>query len=152
MVLSTHVTARFGTNSNFLRGLTNHDDEDAATVNTTRLGLACDAAQAAFPVYGGQTYDDTNEAHIAAGVQGVIAYLRMWSTKQGASTGELTAFRDALKDIARIGPRKRANPLTTSVLTPSVPDTTAGTVRPRFDSEQFDDIRPNPPQGNPGTT
>ena len=151
MALSTHVTDRFGTNGAFLRGLTNHDDEDASTVNTTRLGLACDAASAAFPIYAGQNYDDTDEGHIAAAVQGVIAYLRMWSSKQGAASDELESFREVLRSIARIGPRKRVDPLTTSVLTPSTPDTTSGSVRPRFDPEQFDGVTPNPPTGDPGT-
>ena len=50
MALVTHVTDRYGTNSQFLRTLTNHDDEDATTVNTTRLGLACDDAEADFIV------------------------------------------------------------------------------------------------------
>lgn len=152
MALSTHVTDRFGTNSAFLRGLTNHDDEDASTVNATRLGLACDDAEGDFPVYAGQAYDDTNAAHIRAGVQGAIAYLRAYSSKQGAAEGEIDAFRESLKAIARIGPRKRVDPQSKSVYTPSTPDTTAGDVRPRFDPEQFEGIRPNAPEGEPGTT
>jgi len=152
MALSTHVTARFGTNGDFLRQLTNHDAEAAATVNTTRLGLACDAASAQFPIYAQVNYDDTNQQHVEVAVMGVIAFLRQWSTKQGSASGEVDAYRQALKDIARISARKRVDPQTTSVLTPSDPDTTAGNVRPRFDPEQFEDVRPNPPLGDSGRT
>lgn len=152
MALSTHVTDRFGANSEFLRTLTNHDDKDASTVNTTRLGKAADAAEGQFPVYAQVAYDDTNQAHIEAGVLGTIAYLRMWSSKQGAADGAMTQFRDALKSIARISSRKRVTPRTKSVLTPSTPDTSAGDVRPAFDSEQFDGVMPDPPLGDPGTT
>ena len=111
MALSTHVTDRFGTNAGFLRTLTNHDDPDAATVNTTRLGKAADAASGQFPVYAGVAYDDTDQAHIEAGVEGTIAYLRMWSSKQGPASGALDTFRDELRAIAKVSSRKRITPV-----------------------------------------
>jgi len=150
MALETHVTDRFGSTSPFLRGLTNHDDPDASTVNSTRLGLAADAAEGQFPVYAQVTYDDTNQRHIEAGVTGVIAYLKAWSTGN-VEPPEMVQFRTALEAIARISSRKRVDPVTTSVYTPSTPDTSRGAVRPRFDPEQFDGVRPSPPHGDPGT-
>lgn len=146
MALTTHVTDRFGSSSQFLIGLTNHDDEDGTSVNTTRLAKAAEAAEGQFPVYAQVSYDDTDAAHIEAGVLGVIAYLRMWSSKQGAATSELESFRDSLRAIARISSRKRVDPQTKSVLTPSTPDTTGGDVRPIFDTEQFDDVMPDSPE------
>ena len=151
MALSTHVTDRYGTNSIFLRNLTNHDASGATTVNTTRLGLAADDAEADFVVYGQVAYSDTDAAHVKAGVRGVLAYLRSYSTAPGKASGEIDAFRDELKAIAKVSSRKRVTPTSTSVLTPSTPDTSAGSVRPDFDHEQFDGISPNPPLGDPGT-
>ena len=111
MALSTHVTARFGTNPGFLRTLTNSDDADASTVNATRLGLATDAAEGQFPIFAGVAYDDTNQGHIEAGVEGAIAFLRMWSSKQGPASGALDTFRDELRNIAKISSRKRITPV-----------------------------------------
>lgn len=152
MALSTHVTDRFGTNSQFLRNLTNHDDKDAATVNTTRLTQASAAAESQFPVYAGVAYDDTDDSHINAGVSGTIAYLKRWST--GGTTGEagLSEFREELKAIGRVSARKRITPITDSLLTPSTPSTTSGVVRPDFDREQFDGIAVAAPDGDAGTT
>jgi len=148
MALTTHVTDRFGSASPFLLGLTNHDDEDASSVNTTRLAEAATAAESQFPIYAQIAYDDTDAAHVEAGVMGVIAFLRMWSTKQGTVTGALDEFRDSLRAIARVSSRKRITPQTKSVLTPSTPDTTGGDVRPVFDTEQFDDIMPDSPESS----
>jgi len=110
MALATHVTDRFGTNSDFLRGLTNQDDDDASTVNTTRLGKAATAAEGQFVIHAQKAYDDTDQAHIEAGVVGVIAYLRLWSSKQGSSEGALSDFRDTLAALAKTDTRKRIQP------------------------------------------
>jgi len=151
MPLSTHVTDRFGTNSDFLRPLTNHDDPSAGTVNTVRLGKAADAAEGQFVVYAQVAYDDADAAHIEAGVKGVLAYLRMWGSKQGAADGSMKAFQEDLKAIGSVSSRKRVTPTTKSVYTKSMPDTSLGDVRPPFDTEQFDEISPAPPDGDGGT-
>ena len=111
MALATHVTDRFGTNTAFLRNMTNHDDADASTVNSTRLGKAASAAEGQFPVFAQIAYDDTDQAHIEAGVLGTIAYLRMWSSAQGKADGAMTEFRDALTAIRRAGQGARITPV-----------------------------------------
>lgn len=150
MPLTTHVTDRFGTNGQYLRGLTNHDDNDADTVNTTRLAQATAAAEAQFPLHAGVAYDDTDDAHINAGVSGTIAYLRAWSTSSGKADASLASFRDELRAIRAVSAGKRVTPTTKSVLTPSEPDTSNGAVRPDFDRTQFDGIAPNAPDGETG--
>lgn len=130
MALSAHVTARFGTNTPFLRNLTNHDDPAATTVNTTRLGLACDAAEADFPEHAQVAYDDTDNSHINAAVEGVIAYLRMWSSKQGPSESALDNFHKKLTHMRNVGAGKRINP--------------SYTARPDPDYTLFDGVSPLP--------
>ena len=120
MALATHVTARYGTNTKFLRGLTNQDDDDAATVNDTRLGLACDAAEADFLTYAQTAYSDTDQRHIELGVQGAIAYLKTWTTGGDADT-ILRPFRDALTAYAKTDSRKRFTPTYTAPTDPAVP-------------------------------
>lgn len=110
MALSTHVTDRYGTASPFLRNLTNHDDPDASSVNTTRLSLAASAASGQFPVHAQVEYDDTDQSHIEAGVIGVIAYLKQWSTGD-AEPPEMGRFHKALESIAKISSRKRIIPV-----------------------------------------
>lgn len=111
MALTTHITDRFGTNTPFLRLLTNHDNRTATTVNATRLAEAASSAEGQFPIHSGTVYDDTDEAHIDAGVAGSIAYLRQWSSKQGAATAEMEGFIEKLKAIAKADPRKRVTPV-----------------------------------------
>lgn len=111
MALSTHVTDRYGTNPAWLRNLTRQDDDDAQTVDSVRLGLATDAAEADFPLYAQEAYVDTDEAHIQAGVAGTIAYLRMWSTAPGKETPAIEAFHKKLSDIRAIRAGKRITPI-----------------------------------------
>lgn len=110
MALSTHVTDRFGSNTPFLRNLTNHDDPDASTVNTTRLGKACDAVEADFPRFAQTAYDDTSDLHVNVAVMGVIAYLRAWSSQQGPVKGAFDEFKEALGSIRSIEAGKRIQP------------------------------------------
>ncbi len=111
MALASHVTDRFGANTGWLRNLTNQDDDDATTINATRLAEAASSAEGQFPIYAGVVYDDTNEGHIDAGVRGVIAFLRMWSSVQGKSDALLTTFRKELRSIRAISAGKRPTPV-----------------------------------------
>ena len=112
MALADHVTDRFGSTSPFLIQITNHDNGDAGSINSTRLAEAVSSAEGQFLVYANVTYDDALEQHVDAGVNGVIAYLRMWSSAQGKATPEMEKFRDELRDIAKISSRKRITPVT----------------------------------------
>lgn len=109
MALTTHVTNRFGSSSQHLRNLTNPDDPDASSIDSTRLGLAADAAEGDFPLYAQVEYDDTDPRHIETGVLGVIAHLKVWSTQQ-TEPPEMVQFRERLAAIGRISSRKRITP------------------------------------------
>lgn len=110
MALATEVTNRYGTASPFLRNLTNHDDPDATSVNSTRLGYAVTAAQAAFRVYAQASFDESIASHVEAGVLGCIAYLKAWSTGQ-TEPPEMMQFRASLEAIAKVSSRKRITPV-----------------------------------------
>jgi len=111
MPLTTHIKDRFGTASQFLVNLTNHDDDDASTINDTRLAKAATSAEGQFETMSQVVYDDANAAHIDAGVLGMIAYLRMWSSSQGKADSEFNSFHEALGQIGAISSRKRITPV-----------------------------------------
>lgn len=138
MALSTHVTNRYGTNTEFLRSLTNHDDRDATTVNTTRLGYATDAAEGQFPIHAQEAYDDTDAAHIEAGVTGVIAYLRLWSSAQGKAEGALKEFREMLAAIRKTSAGKRITATATDPTTTKIDYFEGMSPDPRTASDDID--------------
>lgn len=146
MALSDDVTARVS--ATLLRQLTNPDDPDsaAASVDTTRLGLAAADASGDFLTYAQATYSSSNAQHVPVGVMGTLAYLEMWGAK-GASvaSASMERFHAALRDLRRTqAAGKRITPTTSSVRTPSTDDSDA---KPWFDRTRFDDIRPDPPPG-----
>ena len=58
-------------------------DSSATTVDTTKLGYAVADAGAEFLRRVGTSLDDSDAAHVAAGVEGVLYYLHLWA--HGAS-------------------------------------------------------------------
>ncbi len=111
MPLTTHIKDRFGSTSPFLVNLTNHDDDDASVINEVRLSKSAESAEGQFETMAQVAYDDANAAHIDAGVLGMIAYLRMWSSSQGKAESEFSSFHDALGQIGSISSRKRITPI-----------------------------------------
>lgn len=123
---------------------TNPDITTAGGVNMTVLNNAIADTKAEFQAITGVALDDVtpNPQHIAAGVAGVTAYLASY----GASSVEyadklLQPFRARCARLTVLLSR------TSSVFTPSTPDTSGGPVRPDFDPEIMGDIIPNQPGG-----
>lgn len=78
MALAAHVQARWSAAD--LVTLTRQGSPAATTVDATKLGLACDGAEAEFATLVGLTYDDADNEHIRVAVLGVIAHLHDWTT------------------------------------------------------------------------
>ena len=151
MALSDRVLERYGSTSEFLRQLTNPNDKDAATVDTTILGYATADAEGDFPTYAGADYDETIARHVSAGILGTIAYLKSYSTSQKSADANLAKFHDRLRDIRKVGAGKRVAWTTDSPLTPTARTSVDGTIRPDFDRPVFDDIAVERPQTGSGS-
>lgn len=81
--LSTAVQARI--NSKMLINLTNDDGPPApTTVNTTRLLEACKDAIGKFEMLTGIAHDTTIYGHVAALITGVLYYLELYKSREGA--------------------------------------------------------------------
>lgn len=151
--LSTNAQTRWG--ANYLIQLSGADQAaTGTTLDTTRIDAAGTDAEADIAIYCGVAYDGTDARHVAAGVEGVIAYLR--SRAPGASSearSSVQSWRTSLKNgLALVTGRDRVTPDSTSELTPSDenPDD-RDDVRPAFDSRHFVDIIPASPSEGAGT-
>lgn len=151
--LSTNAQTRWG--ANYLVQLSGADQAaTGTTLDTTRIDAAGTDAEADIEIYCGVEYDGTDARHVAAGVEGVIAYLR--SRAPGASSEARSAvqtWRNVLKSgLATVTGRERITPDSTSEVTPSDENPDDRTdVRPPFDSRHFVDIIPTPPSEGAGT-
>lgn len=140
MALDTQVTDRYS--AVFLRNLTNPDDADATTNDTTRLARAVTDVQAAFETYAGVEYDDTDPKHVEVGVACVINYLKARGTAAGKKADALLdKCYERLDKLRNIQAGKRIQPKTSSTAVP-VPRKAEA---PIFDHSRFSDIAPRPP-------
>lgn len=128
--------------------LTNPDTPSASTEDATRLAAAVADTQANFAVLTGATFDATNAQHIAAGIRGVTAFLVSYGAQPQSeySRGVMKDWRDACAALTSLAPG------TTSLLTPSTPDTSGGPIRPDFDRENVSGIIPRAPVGGAGSS
>lgn len=139
MALADEVTSRLS--AQLVLNLTNPDNPKASTNDTTRLAKAAADAEADFKTFASVEFDVSDDRHVAIGIQGVVAYLKMWGAGGANARTELESFRTALGSLAKVTSRKRITPTTTSTLTPrDVP-----AEPPAFDEKRFDDIKPLPP-------
>lgn len=143
MPLSTHVQDRYSTQ--YLTQLTNPQNRNATSVNTTLLGNAANDVDALFDVYSGVEYDDTDAQHIAVAVEGVIAFL-MRRTGQSTAEARVTAWVAAMKALGKIEGRNRITPDSTTRFQPSADDRLTSTPRPAFDDRRFDSFLPKAPR------
>ncbi len=143
MPLSTHVTDRYSTP--YLRQVTNPQNPNATTVNTTLLGNAATDVDALFEVYSGVAYDDSNQLHIAVAVDGVISFL-LERTGQAAARERMEAWITAMRALSRVEGRNRIVPDSTTKMQPSADDRLSTTPRPAFDDRRFDAVLPAPPR------
>lgn len=144
MALSTDVQNRYSTQ--YLIELTNPQNRNATTINTTLLNNAGTDIEALFEVYAGVTFDDTDPQHIATGVEGVVAFL-MRRTGQSAAETRIEAWISSTRALGEIEGRNRVTPDSTTLFQPSRDDRLATTPRPAFDDRNFDAFLPNPARG-----
>ncbi len=142
MPLSTHVQNRYS--SEYLVQLTNPQNRNASTIDTTLLGFSVDDVDALFDVYAGVAYDDADATHIAVAVEGVIAFL-MRRTGQSAAEARVTAWLSSIRALGGVEGRNRVTPDSTTRFQPSADDRLTSTPRPAFDDRRFDPFQPKPP-------
>ena len=142
MPLATHVQNRYSTE--YLIQLTNPQNRNATTVNTTLLGFSADDVDALFDVYAGVAYDDSDATHVAVAVEGVIAFL-MRRTGQATAEARVTAWLASIRALGSVSGRNRVTPDSTTKMQPSEDDRLSSTPRPAFDDRRFDDFMPNAP-------
>lgn len=142
MPLSTHVQDRYSTQ--YLIELTNPQNRNANTVNTTLLANASSDVDALFDVYAGVIYDDADAQHIAVAVEGVVAFL-MRRTGQSTAETRISAWVSSMRDLSRTEGRNRIIPDSTTRMQPSADDRLTSTPRPAFDDRRFDAFLPKSP-------
>ena len=143
MPLATHVTDPNTTQ--YLRQVTNPQNPNATTVNTTLLGFAADDVDALFEVYSGVAYDDANQLHIAVAVDGVISFL-LQRTGQSAAQQRMDTWIAAMRSLSRVEGRNRITPDSNTLMQPSADDRLTVTPRPAFDDRFFDRVLPGSPR------
>lgn len=116
--------------------LTNPDNPQATTVDTTRLAAAATDVQADLLRETGQTYDDTDARHVSMCVLGVICRLKVIMGEPAAfDSNECSAWGTSLSALKS----GRITPVTTSTLEPSTEQSGA---RPDADRATYDDLVP----------
>lgn len=119
MPLADHVQARWS-NADLVT-LTRQGTTGPQTIDTDRLGHACDDAQAEFSVLVGLDYDDDDSEHVRVAVLGVIAHLheRVLAYDE-ASIRSRARWEKACADLAKArGSLRPVMPQTTSRFDPS---------------------------------
>lgn len=144
MTLATEWAARLSTDRQLQ--LTNPDARTATGNDAARLAAACADAAREFQTITGIVFDPTDADHIRVGIRGVTAYLLTYGPM------EQSDYAKAQMDIWVKSASALANldPASTSRLTPSDPDESAGPVRPDFDREHFEGLTPRAPEGGGG--
>lgn len=145
MALTDKVTARYSAQR--MVELTNPDVPGAVALNAVRLAAAAADASGDFMRIVGLAYDDDNAAHVSPAVRRAHALLLRYMDPAGAFTQqEIDGSEQDMKDLReRLGAGARFTPVTDSVLTPSLPDTSSGDpVRPDFDPENYGDYQVGP--------
>lgn len=127
--------------------LTNdRDAKGATTIDTVRQDHAIDDMKVDFKTYVQTVFVDTNDDHIRLGVRGVEIILQIY--KGTAKISDLhKTWTEQLKAFARIGPRARLIPETTSELTPADEITSGEIKRPDSDINdgQWEHLTLEPP-------
>lgn len=135
--LASGTTARVS--NSMLVQLTRADDTGDNTVDTVKLGLACDDVIGDFRTYAGLLFDVTDSRHLREGVRGVVLTLQDWKTETDAAEN-LSAWQQNLKDNLRlVTHNNRIRPTTDSTLDPTERRTNS---RPDFDRSRLADIIP----------
>jgi hypothetical protein len=140
MALWDEVAARYSARQ--LVALTNPDEQAPTTVGAVRRDAAVADAMADFATYARVAYDGSDPAHVAAAVEGVVAYLiARGGAAAGVAASTLREYRDKLRML-----RPRLLPTTESRLEPVDEFANRERVRPDFDRDRFRHIIPDGPR------
>lgn len=144
--LATAVQARIATSR--LVQLTRPNDDTATTVDTTYLELAVTDVEAEFQTWAQQEFDATDARHLALGVAGVVAMMRLWKGQSKDEEAAIDGWRKRCQEYAKTSQRRRVVPTSSSRAQPAAerPDAD-GIVHPTFDVPRFDGYDLDPPQG-----
>jgi hypothetical protein len=144
MSLASEVTARFDPQT--LAELTNPRAPGTSSVDATKLSKACTSAEAAFKVYAGKVFDETDVRHVDVAAEFVVAFLFKWGASNGATAS--ARWNEAVEmahALARVTSRDRMVPRSSSELTPSPESTGLDPVRPDFDRSRIGGLVPRMP-------
>lgn len=145
MALSTKWQARVSAQTAV--NLTNPDVSGATTVDTDRLDAAVEDVSGAFRVLAEWEYDDTDNRHVGIACIGVTAFLQMQgSSSMAAGEKNMKRFEAKLDELRMVGPRARGVPTTNAPFTRTDEGANRTTVRPSFDTENFDGLIPDAPR------
>jgi hypothetical protein len=141
--LATEVQARYSAEK--IAQLTNPDVPNALTVDTVRLANAVRDVISDFNVHANTVFDQTNDDHIATGVEGVILKLQM--RQLNADPSDLRKqWIEMLEALGQsVGGRTKTQPVSDAVATPSADEVGS---HPEFDRSRFDHLTPNSPGGS----
>lgn len=145
MSLTTQVTDRIS--GQLLIELTNHGSTTASSVNSTRLAAAVADAEGQFLVEVGVAYDDSDAAHVAVAVDGVLWYLHIRTGQTGRNVDAIQSRWNAglIRLAATRGSERRLLPTSSSPLEAST-ETTGR--RPDSDRDRWSDYVPAAPGGD----
>ena len=132
--LSTEIALRYP--SAYLINLTNPGAPAATSIATAVRDAAIADAEAAFDIYVGAAFDESDTRHVSLGCDGVIAKLTQYGGKSREEGRELwDTFVMGVKAL-----RKKGKPVTTAKNVPTVESTIS---TPYFDSGKLSDYGPS---------
>lgn len=108
--------------SQILIEITNPQDPDETSLDTTRRDNAINDADAYFQIFG-ISLDTDNISHVAVIVEGAFTRLQVVAGNFPVSAWE--NWKDTVRELALVGPNKRIKPTTNSPLQPSIEETGA---------------------------
>jgi len=131
--LSSEIGSRYS--ATYLINLTNAGAPEKTVINTGFRDKAIDDAEAAFEVYAGVVFDDTDSRHVMIGCDGVIAKLTQYGGKSREEGRQLwDNFVMAVKAL-----RQKGKPASTAQNSPTVEDSAS---TPYFDAGKLSDFGP----------
>jgi phage gp36-like protein len=129
--------------------LTNPDESNTTTVDTTYLQLVCDDVESEFVAWLNEEYVETIRVLVSAACLLVRYKLIQYGAAPGkAELALMERLEKMVERIRMVRARDRISPQTSSDLTPSTEVQAGETVRPNFDDIFFEDMTPES-QGAP---
>ena len=81
-----------------------NENASSTTINDTVLNAACEDTIATFKRVSGFEFDVTNSVHVAIAIQGVVMFLELYKTRDGAIVSMTqTSFYNACEKLRKLG-------------------------------------------------